>query len=78
MSKPVHIHQRINRISGQLKGIDNMITQERECKDILLQINAIKAAINNLGLELAKGELCKVAPGDSQTVNQILTEVSRL
>ncbi len=78
MSKQDLIRQRINRIAGQIKGIDNMITQQRECKDILLQINAIKAAINNVGLELAKGELCKVVPRDAKTVSQILTEVSRL
>lgn len=72
------MHQRINRIIGQVKGVDNMIETERACKDILLQINAIKAAVNNLGLELAKGELCKVLPKHAKAVSQVLTEVSRL
>ncbi len=72
------MHKRILRIIGQLKGIDKMIEGERECKDILLQINAIKAAVNTVGLELAKGELCKVLPKHADMVRNVLTEVSRL
>lgn len=72
------IHKRINRIIGQLKGIDAMVQNKRACKDVLLQINAAKAAVNNMGLEIAKSELCDITPEYAHKVAAVLKEVSRL
>lgn len=72
------IHKRINRIIGQLKGIDSMLENERTCSDVLLQINAVKSAVNNLGLEIAKGELCAVMPKHAKKVEAVLQEMSRI
>ena len=41
--------KRLNIISGQIDGIKKMIEEDRYCKDILIQIAAIKNAINSLG-----------------------------
>lgn len=43
---------RLKRIEGQVRGIQNMIEDERYCVDILTQMSAIKAAMNNVGLHL--------------------------
>lgn len=43
---------RLKRIEGQVRGIQNMIEQDRYCIDILTQISAIQAAMNNVGLQL--------------------------
>lgn len=40
---------RINRIIGQLNGIQNMIDDNRYCGDILVQIGAIESALQGLG-----------------------------
>lgn len=40
---------RINRIIGQLKGIQNMIDDNRYCGDILIQIGAVESALQGLG-----------------------------
>lgn len=40
---------RLRRIEGQVKGIQRMIEKEEECTDILVQIAAIRAAINKVG-----------------------------
>lgn len=44
--------QRINRIIGQLKGIQRMMDSGRDCSEILQQISAVKKAIDGLSKEL--------------------------
>ncbi|MCI2256477.1 metal-sensing transcriptional repressor [Domibacillus sp. PGB-M46] len=43
---------RLKRIEGQVRGIQNMIENDRYCVDILTQISAINAAMNKVGLHL--------------------------
>ena len=51
---------RIVRIEGQLRAINRMIKEEKECVDIIMQISAIRSAVSNLGIELLKNDLmCK-------------------
>ena len=44
--------KRLNIISGQIDGIKKMIEEDRYCKDILIQIAAIKNAINSLNVKI--------------------------
>ncbi len=43
------IQVRLRRIEGQVKGIQNMVEKEACCKDMLVQIAAVRAAINKVG-----------------------------
>lgn len=43
------ISNRLKRIEGQVKGIEKMVDNEATCKEILIQIAAIRAAINKVG-----------------------------
>ena len=40
---------RLRRIEGQVKGIHKMVENQVCCKDVLVQIAAIRAAINKVG-----------------------------
>lgn len=40
---------RLRRIEGQVKGIQKMVDEEKFCGDILTQIAAARAALNNAG-----------------------------
>ena len=44
--------KRLNRIEGQIKGINKMIKDERHCDEILIQISAVTNALKNLGIEV--------------------------
>lgn len=50
MSNPDHIKNlhRINRIIGQLKGVEKMIVEKKYCMDILQQTGAVSSAIKSL------------------------------
>lgn len=39
---------RLNRISGQIDGVKNMIEDDRYCGDILMQLSAIEKAVKSL------------------------------
>jgi len=43
------IINRLNRIEGQVKGIRKMIEEEQDCSEILMQVAAVKAAVNKVG-----------------------------
>ncbi len=43
------IYVRLRRIEGQVKGIQNMVEKDVCCKDMLVQIAAVRAAINKVG-----------------------------
>lgn len=43
------ILKRLRRIEGQVKGIQRMVEQEEDCVNILVQIAAVRAAVNKVG-----------------------------
>lgn len=43
------ILKRLNKIEGQVKGIQKMIQAEKKCGDVLTQISAVRAAITKVG-----------------------------
>src|SRR5699024_11570732 len=45
---------RLKRIEGQVRGIQNMIEEDRYCIDILVQISAINAALKKVGFSVAE------------------------
>ncbi|HHW03471.1 MAG TPA: metal-sensitive transcriptional regulator [Thermoanaerobacterales bacterium] len=45
-----NILRRLKKIEGQVKGIQKMVEEEKYCVDILIQIAAVRAALNKVGL----------------------------
>ena len=43
------IIKRLNRIEGQIKGINKMLENDKSCVDMLTQVAAVRAAINKVG-----------------------------
>lgn len=46
------LKQRLNRIAGQVAGIQRMVDEDRYCVDILTQIAAVRSALDSVGVEL--------------------------
>jgi DNA-binding FrmR family transcriptional regulator len=45
---------RLKRIEGQVRGVQRMVEEERECSDILQQMTAIRSAVHQASLILAR------------------------
>ncbi len=48
---------RLNRIAGQVRGVQKMIHDERYCIDILTQISSIQGAIKAVGENILERHL---------------------
>ena len=51
------VKSRVNRIAGQVAGIQRMVEEERYCVEILNQIAAVRSALDALGVEILTGHL---------------------
>ncbi|MFZ5823015.1 MAG: metal-sensitive transcriptional regulator [Bacillota bacterium] len=49
------IQDRLKKIEGQVRGLQRMIDEDRYCVDVLVQLAAVKAALNKVGLALMEG-----------------------
>ena len=43
------IVKRLRRIEGQIRGLQKMVSDERECESIVMQLAAVRAAIDSVG-----------------------------
>jgi CsoR family transcriptional regulator, copper-sensing transcriptional repressor len=46
------ILNRLARIEGQVRGLQRMIEQGKDCEEILAQLAAVKAALDRVGIHL--------------------------
>ncbi|EUJ33012.1 hypothetical protein MFLO_05345 [Listeria floridensis FSL S10-1187] len=54
-----NILNRLRRVEGQVRGIQQMIEADRKTTDILIQITAARSALKNVGIALVEGEADK-------------------
>lgn len=71
------IQTRLRRIEGQIKGIEKMVENDTCCKDILIQVSAVRAATNKVGAivleNYAKG--CLRAEDDGKSESEKIEEL---
>lgn len=41
------LQKRLRRIEGQVRGVQRMLAEERDCREVVQQLNAIDAAVRN-------------------------------
>lgn len=51
------LETRLNRIAGQINGINKMIAQDRECIDVLNQIISTQAALRGVWKQVVRDHL---------------------
>ena len=47
------ITNRLKRVEGQVRGLQRMVEEERDCEAILTQLMAARAALDRVGLLVA-------------------------
>lgn len=71
--------KRLNIIEGQIRGINQMIEDDRYCDDILVQIAAVDKALKSLGNNILESHLKTCVTHDIQLGNlEILDDVMLL
>ena len=74
---------RISRAAGHLAAVGKMINEERDCSDVLIQLSAVKAEINNLAKIILKDHIdhCiidAVKSGDEATVTRLKNAIDSM
>jgi DNA-binding FrmR family transcriptional regulator len=74
---------RFNRIAGQLRGIAQMVADDRYCIDILHQIQAVKAALVRAESEVLRDHAAScvadaIASGDAEQQRAKIDELVNL
>ena len=80
---PKSVTRRLNRIEGQVRGITRMINDERYCVDIMIQIQAVKAALGRVEDEVLKSHAAHcvedaIVSGDEAEQREKFTELVAL
>ena len=58
------VERRLKRIAGQVAGIQRMIDEDRYCVDVLLQVAAVRAALDGVG-KLVLGQHVETCVADA-------------
>ena len=72
--------KRLNRIKGQVEGVERMIVERRYCPEIVQQIKAARAALKSLEASIIEGHMrhCvkqAIASRDAFIVQQKIEEI---
>jgi DNA-binding FrmR family transcriptional regulator len=72
--------KRLRRIEGQVRGIQSMLQDGRDCKTVVAQISAASAAMDQVGFKLLASGLasCLTDPERAAESGFDLDEVERL
>ena len=63
------IINRLNRISGQINGINKMIENDAYCNDVLIQLSAVKNSIKSLSTYILENHLYTCVANDLENGN---------
>lgn len=70
--------QRLRRVEGQVRGVECMLEEERDCREILQQLSAIRAAVQGASRfflqEYAATCLQEMDPLDEENEAQLRTK----
>jgi len=73
---------RLRRIEGQVRGVQNMLNEERECREILQQLAAIRSAVQSTSSafleQYASDCLLNPDPQDPQQRLELVQELVNL
>ncbi|WP_309600597.1 metal-sensitive transcriptional regulator [Brucella anthropi] len=74
------IRTRLNRIEGQVRGVGQMVADDRYCVDILHQVHAIKAALAKVETEILKAHAAccveeAIVSGDAEAQRKKFNEL---
>lgn len=74
------LQRRLRRIEGQVRGIQGMLAEERECRDVVTQIAAVTKAMEQVGFKLLAAGLtqCLQDPVRAEADGYPVAEVERL
>lgn len=74
------IVNRLKRLEGQIRGLQQMVDAGKDCEDVLTQVTAAKSALNQVGLHLIGYSMkhCLMTDLDERSADEIVDEAMRV
>jgi len=74
------LHLRLRRVEGQIRGIQQMLTDRRDCRDVVTQISAAAKALDQVGFSLVAAGLtwCLANPEESAAEGYNIEDVQKM
>ncbi|MFC6803327.1 metal-sensitive transcriptional regulator [Deinococcus caeni] len=71
---------RLRRIEGQVRGLQRMIEEGRDCHDILTQLSGVRSALDAAGEQILEQYAggCRARPGEAVTPQDVVRAVKLL
>lgn len=74
---------RISRVTGHMESVKRMVEDGRGCSEILIQLSAIRAAVNNISRIILKDHIdhCiveAVAHGDRKVLDDLNDAIAKI
>jgi DNA-binding FrmR family transcriptional regulator len=88
--KHTHSHQqtkavinRLSRAAGHLDSVKRMVEDGKDCSDVLIQLSAVIAALNNTGKVILKDHMAHciveaVETGDQDAIEKLNTAIDSM
>lgn len=72
--------QRLRRIEGQVRGLQRMIEDGRDCHEILTQLSGVRSALNSAGDQLLEqyAQGCRANPDKPVTPSDVVRALKLL
>jgi DNA-binding FrmR family transcriptional regulator len=76
----VDLVKRLRRIEGQVRGIQTMLTEQRDCADVVTQLAAATKALEQVGFKLVASGLtyCVSNPEEAAEQGYDLARVEKM
>ncbi len=69
--------QRLRRIEGQVRGLQRMVTEQRDCHEVITQLLTVRSALDQVGLMLLNDQLDRCLPTTDQMSEADLDRLRR-
>ena len=74
---------RLNRLEGQVRGVKGMVEKEVYCDDILIQVRAIRSALDSVSKLILENHVrnClseRIRAGDQHSVDELVETIGRV
>lgn len=68
------LHTRLNRIEGQVKAINRMVAEERDCIETVTQIAAVRSALAAVARDMLSSEavVCAKSPDKKSEFDKLM------
>ena len=74
---------RLKRIEGQVRGVENMLEKDAYCTDVLIQVSAITSALNSFNKALLANHMrtCvadNIRQGNDEVIDELVATMQKL